>query len=379
MKKFAALLLLSSFLGVSAFAMQERSFEQANATSTVYVDLGPGIFNPAQSETPEENFHPELYSIAYRGSPSEGAIMLFPNNDLYKDKGFNTLVPSNELIDTNFSKIRVYTSKTSYKTIDEYFSRGSNSTYYNIFSDVAQNVSFFLDRSKLPTQNLYAVSFEEGFVLPYPSEDHSTKYVLKETMTFVHRYYDVAGHMDIFYSDEWTRISSSEEEEEEEEGIVLQDIAAFSRTVGNSGGRKEDYRLQIRGSHITAEDFNIPGKLDTDDHTCRLYIYFGDNDYNPQIFGKYDIPVSNGKMDLSDSETSYLKTLYERVLFTTQDDEIINLKQVSDPATKGLPMYNASGENGCLVFNIGNFDNCFKHISMRNGTAIYRWKRRHSA
>lgn len=355
MKKRIAVLFITSLIGLSALISQERSFKQANATNAVYVDLGPGVFNPAQSGTPEESFRPEKYSIAYRGSHEEGAIMLFPNNDLYKEKDFNTMVPVNGLTDTNFSKIRIYTNKTSYKTIDEYLSRGSNSTYYNIYGDAAQNVSFFLDRQKLPSQNLYKISLEEGFVLPYPSNDHSTKYVLKETMTFVNRYYGVASHEDIIYSDEWTRISSSGEEEQEEEGIVLQDIAAFSRTVGKGGGRKEDYRLQIRGSDIKEEDFYIPGKLDQDDYTCRLYIYFGDNDYNPEIYGQYNIPIPNDKMDLSDSETSYLKTLYDRVLFITQEDETITLRQVSDPFTKGLPMYNASGESGCLVFNIGSF------------------------
>lgn len=355
MKKTITLLLLTSLVGLGAFALQERGFKQANATDTVYVDLGPAIFNPNQTGTPEDKFRPEKYAIAYRGGESEGAIMLFPNNDLYKDIAFNTVVPANELVDTNYTKIRIYTSETSYKTINEYFSRGASSVSYNIYSDAAQNVSFFLDRTKLPTQNLYKITLEEGLVLPYANEDHSTKYVLKETMTFVSLFYGISGHSDLTFADEWSRISNNDEEEEEEEGIILEDIAAFSRNIGNGpGSHKEDYRVQIRGEHISAEDFEIPGKLDIDDHTCHLYIFFGDSDYNPEIQGQYNLAIPNGRMDLSDSETSYLNTLYNRVLFTTQDDEVLTLKDVADPFTKGLPMYNASGESGCLVFTIGN-------------------------
>ena len=356
MKKVTAILFLTSLIGLSAFALQERNFKQVNATDTIYVNFGPAVFNPNQTGTPEDKFPAENYSIAYRGSLTEGAIMLFPNIDLYKDNDFNTIVNSNELTDTNYSKIRIYTSETSYKTIDEYFSRGANSVSYNIYSDAAQNVSFFLDRNQLPTQNIYKITFDEGFVLPYPSEDHSTKYVLKETITFTSLYYGVAGHTDLTFADEWSRVSSTDEkEEEEEEGIVLEDVAAFSRNIGNgANSHKEDYRVQIRGAHISAEDFEIPGKLDIDDHSCNLYIFFGDSDYNPEIQGQHNLAIPNGRMDLSDSETSYLNTLYNRVLFTTQDDEVLTLKDVADPFTKGLPMYNSNGENGCLVFTIGN-------------------------
>ena len=359
MKKFPVILLLLPLIGLSPLAFEKPTSKEACATNTVYVDLGPGVFNPEQSETPEDGFFADKYSIAYRGGETEGAIMLFPNNALYAGIAFNKTVPTNELEDTNYSKIRIYTSETSYKTIDQYFSRGASSVAYNIYSDAAQNVSFFLNRTQLPTTSIYKVTFEEGFVLPYPSADHSTKYVLKETVNFVSRYFGAVSHEDLTFADEWTRISPTDEQEEEEEtGIVLEDVAAFSRTYANDGtSMKENYRLQIRGSHVTQEDFETPGKLDIDDHECRLYIFFGDKDYNPEIAKQYNIAIPNLKFDLSSSETSYLNTLYNRVLFTTQDDEVLTLKDVADPFTKGLPMYNASGENGCLVFMIGNQGN----------------------
>ena len=357
MKKFGLIsLLFASVIGLSAVSMNERSFERAKADSVVYVDFGPGVFNPAQSITPEDRFSPGIYSIAYRGGTTEGALMLFPNKGIYEGIDFNTVVPTGELEDTNYTKVRIYTSETSYKTMDNYFSRGETSTSYNIYSDAAYNVSFFMDRNLLPTKDIYKITFDEGFIFPYASEDHSVKYVLKESQTFVNRFYQNSSHKDLVESSEWLRTSNTQPEDQggEEEGIVLQDIAAFSRTLG----KKEDYRLQIRGSNIKEEDFNIPGKLDIDDFTCKLFIFFGDNDYNPDLMQErdiYNIPIPDNKMDLSDSETSYLNTLYDRVLFTTEEGDTMTLRQVSDPLTKGLPIYNGSGECGCLVFKIGNF------------------------
>lgn len=385
MKKVTTVLLLTSLAAFPALALSGKNSKQADATNMVYVDFGPGVFNPSQDITPEDKFQPDKYSISYR----DGAFMLFPNKNLYQGIATNTIVPSNELVDSNFTKIRVYTSEVTYKTINQYFARGDNSVCYNIRSDASQNFSIYVDKTQITSENLYKISFEEGFVLPYPSTDHSTKYVLKESVSFVNRYYGMAGHGDLVYSDEWTRISSAQQDEgdEEEEGIVLEDVAAFSRTVGNAAGsKKEDYRLQIRGQHITTEDFSIPGKLDIDDNSCRLYIFFGDNDFNPEIRGQYNITIPYGKMDLSDSPTSYLNTMYNRVLFTTQDDTVLTLKDVADPTTKGLPTYNAAGENGCLVFTIGNLDNdslpnyngrSFKQVTILRGAQFPSYRYTH--
>ena len=362
MKKFPVILLLLPLIGLSPLAFEKSNFKETFATDTVYVDLGPGVYNPNKTETSVDDFVSEKYSIAYRA----GAIMLFPNNNLYEGIAFNTPVPSNELVDTNFSKIRIYKSANSYKTINEYFI-GGNAIAYNIFNDDAQNVSFHLDNTKLAASEIYKITFDEGFVLPYPSTDHSIKYALKETVTFVSSVYGQTDKSDITFAHEWTRISTTDEKEEEEEtGIVLEDVAAFSRTFGKgTSGPKENYRLQIRGSNIDQSYFDDPSKFDIDDNSCRLYIYFGDRDYNPEIINnpnlsseeQHNIEIPLGKMDLSTSETSYLNTLYNHVLFTTQDDEVLTLKDVSDPFTKGLPVYNASGEDGCLVFMIGNNNN----------------------
>ena len=366
MKKLSALILLTSLIAASGASLliKDNFLEQANAAVIEYVDLGPGVYNPNQNPdlgpayTPEDRFQPSVYSIAYRGGENTGALMLFPNMGMYADIAFNVTVPDNELVDTSYNYIRIYTDETHYQTIDYYFA-SSNPVSYNIYADAAQNVSIYLDRHKLATHEIYQVVLSEGFVFPYASSDHSTKYVLKETMTFKNNYYLDSSHSDLVYAFEWTKTMSTDiEGEGKEEGIETIPIAAFSVTTPRTaGGNVEDYRLQIRGEHIVPEDFENPEeKLNNDDHACSLYIFFGDNDYNPDFNHMGNIPVDPNYFDISDSETSYIHTLYEKVIFTTSNGETLTLKDVSNPNTKGLPIYNASGEYGCLVFKIGNIN-----------------------
>lgn len=364
MKKLTALVFLSSLILASASSLffADQHFEQANATNIEYVDLGPGVYNPHQNEelgpayTPVENFRPNVYSIAYRGGSETGALMLFPNKEIYKDIDFNVVVPESELVDTSFSYIRVYTSETEYKTLDYYFA-SSRPVSYNIYADAAQNVSIFLNRRVLPTHKIYQIVFCEGFVFPYASANHDTKYVLKETMTFKSNYYNVESTSDLVYSFDWTKTLSTDiESGGEDEGIEAIPIAAFSVTTPRvAGGNIEDYRFQIRGGHIVPEDFvNPEERLNVDDHSCSLFIFFGDNDYNSEINNLRGVPVEPQYFDISDSETSFIHTMYEKIIFTKPDGTTTTLKEVSNPLTKGLPVYNASGEFGCLVFKIGN-------------------------
>lgn len=363
MKKLSALILLTSLIAASATSLiiKDNFINQAEATNIEYVDLGPGVYNPNQTPdlgpayTPPENFQPQVYSIAYRGGEDTAALMLFPSKGMYADIPFNVVVNDNELVDTSFAYVRVYTDEEHYQTLDYYLS-GLHPVSYNIYSDAAQNVSIFLDRRKLPTASIYQVVFCEGFVFPYASEDHSTKYVLKETMTFRNNSYGETSKADIIYAFEWTKIMSSDMDDGGEEGIQTLPIAAFSVTSARTvGGNLEDYRLQIRGGHVTAEDFEHPEEsLNNDDHSCSLYIFFGDNDYNPDINDLRNVPVDPLYFDISDSETSFIHTMYEKIIFTTSSGETLTLKDVSNPFTKGLPTYNANGEYGCLVFKIGN-------------------------
>ena len=365
MKKLSALILLTSLIAASATSLiiKDNLVTEANASNVEYVDLGPAVYNPHQNEslgpayTPIERFQPNVYSIAYRGGKDEGALMLFPNKEIYREVDFNVVVSDNELVDTSFAYIRVYTDETHYQTLDNYVS-SAHPVSYNIYSDAAQNVSIYLSRKKLPIHSIYQIVFCEGFVFPYASEDHSIKYVLKETMTFKNNYYGDETHGDLIYSFEWTKTLSSDIEGggDPSEGIVPIPIAAFSVTTPRTaGGNVEDYRLQIRGGHIVPEDFDNPDeRLNNDDHSCSLYIFFGDNDYNSDFNNMGNVPVDPMYFDLSDSETSYIHTLYENIIFTKADGSTVTLLEVSNPHTKGLPIYNASGEFGCLVFKIGN-------------------------
>ena len=376
MKKIPALILLTSLIAASGASLiiKDNFLKEANATNLEYVDLGPGVYNPHQNPdlgpayTPEDRFQPNVYSIAYRS----GALMLFPNKGIYADINFNTTVPDTELVDTSFNYVRIYTDETHYQTLDYYFA-STHPVSYNIYADAAQNVSIFLDRSALPTYSIYQVTFCEGFVFPYASADHSTKYVLRETMTFKNNYYLDSSHENLIYAFEWTKTLSSDiETEEETEGIETIPVAAFSLTTPRvAGGKVTDYRLQIRGEHIVPEDFDNPEeRLNNDDHSCSLFIFFGDNDYNPDFNHMGNIPVESQYFDISDSETSYIHTLYEKIIFTKSDGEAVTLKEVSNPFTKGLPVYNASGEYGCLVFKIGNInapdDENFNALSFTN-------------
>ena len=363
MKKFSSLILFTSLLTISSLSLFSHNSDvfKANAENVhkEYVDLGPGIFNPNQDNTPIERFGPNNYSLAYRGGTDVGAIMLYPNCDIYKDIDFNTAVPANELVDTDFSLIRIYTSEVTYHTIDYYFAYNSPVSY-NIFADAALNVSIFLNRTKLPTWNIYKVVISEGFAFPYASNDHSTQYVLKETMTFKYNFYHNEAKEDIVESYDWTKTYSSETEvePEEEEGIKVIPIAAFNVTSSRQpGSALENYRFQIRGGNITQEDFDHPEtNLNIDDGSCWAYFFFGDNDYNPEINNNRNIPVPAQYFDISDSEDSYINQLYKKVIFTTADGNELTLLDVANPFTKGMPSYNIGGEYGCIGFKIGNED-----------------------
>ena len=344
MKKIYPIVFLSSLILASFISLPLRSGEAAFAKEQEieYVSLGPGIYNSKQTHTPEDKFRPSGYCISYRSS----ALMLFPNRDVYKDEEFNKTVLASDLVDTDYSKVRIYTSQTTYKTLDKYFALG-DVVKYNIYNDACQNVSFFLDGNQLAPKNIYQIVFEEGFVLPYPSTSQETRYVIKETVTFKHNDYQ-KEKTDIVYADEWTQIKSTEQDEEEEEGgIELIPSAVFTREDPN-------YRAQIRGAHITEEMFNIDGALDNDDGSCRLLLFFGENDYNKEIYGSSTITINPEKFDISDAETSYLHTLYEKVVFTTVDNQKLTLREVANPLKKGLPVYNTYGEYGSISFQIGN-------------------------
>ena len=200
MKKLSALILLASLIAASATSLiiKDNLFEQANASNVEYVDLGPAVYNPHQNEslgpayTPIDKFQPNVYSIAYRGGKDTGALMLFPNKEIYREVDFNVVANDSELVDTSYAYIRVYTDETHFETIDKYLA-SAHPVSYNIYSDAAQNVSIFLNRRTLPTHGIYQIVFCEGFVFPYASEDHSVKYVLKETMTFKNNYYFAFG------------------------------------------------------------------------------------------------------------------------------------------------------------------------------------------
>lgn len=345
MKKFASLILLSSFLTLGAVPTISSQNVMADEQKIEYVDIGPGIYNSNQTHTPIESFNSGKYSIAFRNN----ALMVFPNKNMYESISFNTSVNDNELIDTDFSKIRIYTSEKTYKTIDKYLISYSP-VKYNIYADAAQNFAFFFEPDSLKPKDIYKICFEEGFVLPYPDANHSTKYILKETINFLYNSYgsEEAGD-DIFFADEWmkqtTTYDGGEETPVDEGGIQVVPAAVFTQDP--------NYRMHIRGSNVTEQD-HIDGKLDEDDFSCRLFIFFGEGQYNPEISNMFNINIDSSKFDLSDSETSYIKNLYEKVTFVTDDDEVLTLKDVANPFTKGLPQYNTFGERYCLSFKIGN-------------------------
>ena len=359
MKKNISLLILGSLLTTLSVAVfhNNSSINAAFATNIEYIDLGPGVYNPNQSEdlgpayTPPENFRPDVYSIAYRNRD----LMLFPNASIYPNIGFNTQVPANEMVDTDLSMVRVYTDEHNYHTLDYYYQNGGHATY-NAKADASQNVTFSLNGLKPACQDIFKIVFEEGFVLPYPDNGHATKYVVKETMTFKNNDYGIEKDH-IIYAFEWTKETYTQyddgggEQPHTDETEIIP-IAAFSKTMPPKPNTNlVDYRLQIRGSF----DEYGSEEMDIDNGSCRLYIFFGDNDYNSEINNLGNVDVNREKFDISDSETSYLHTLYEKVLLKTVDGEVLTLRDVANPLSgKGMPSYNAGGETNCIVFNIGN-------------------------
>lgn len=343
MKKTFLILSSSLLLALSGLSFSNSSIEaKADEQTIEYIDFGPGVFNPNQSGTPEELYRPDVYSLAYRND----AFMFFPNKNVYGGITTNTVCKASDYIDSDFSFIRIYTSETEYKTIDYYFD-GSNAVKYNIYADASINFALFTREKALESNDIYKVVINEGFVLPYPVDDHSVKYVVKETLTFVNtNYQHLADNANITYSFEWDKKTYTDYEEEE----LIEDripIAAFAR-------KDEDYRLQIRGAHITEEDFKDPSRLDIDDGTCRLLIFFGENDYNSELVSTY-VNVPYNKFDVSeDNPDSYIHKLYEKILFHTPAGETLTLKDVANPEQKGLPTFNVYGERGSISFVIGN-------------------------
>ncbi len=360
MKKNISLIILGSLLTtLSVVAFHHNSeINEAFATNIEYVDLGPGVYNPNQSEdlgpayTSPENYRPDVYSIAYRSKD----LMLFPDTSFYQDIGFNQPVPASEMVDTDLSKVRIYSNENTYRTLDYYY-QGGGSALYNAKADASQNVTFTLNNMKPECKDIYKIVFEEGFVLPYPDSTHSTKYVIKETLTFKNNDYGVEKD-NIIYAFEWTKQTYTQYDDGGDEPSTgeteILPIAAFSKTMPPKPNTNiKDYRLQIRGD-IQEDEYGTE-KMDIDNGSCRLYIFFGDNDYNSDLNGTYNVSVNRDKFDLSDAEDSYLHTLYEKVLLKTVDGEILTLREVSNPLSgKGLPTYNAGGELNCIVFNIGN-------------------------
>ncbi|MBQ7994761.1 MAG: hypothetical protein IJ247_00880 [Bacilli bacterium] len=338
--KFIIAFSLLGLFGASFASIGASSNEIKASSSTEYVDLGPGVAN-YDSPNYHDAFNGLNYSISYRNT----ALMLFPNRHIYSGIEMGKAASENDLSSTNFDLVRVYTSETQYSTLSSLMS----SVAFNVWQDASENVSIFISPGALEAVNIYKIVFSEGFILPYPDGNYSTKYAIKETLTFKFNHYHNYSDRDIVESFNWTKTTYSEQggdDGEIDEGIEIIPIAAMTRT-------SPDYKLHIRGEINGEYDESA---LSVDDGSCRLTIFFGENDYNAKYRGlASNTRVRSDRFDLSpNSETSYLKTLYSKILLHTVDGESLSLLQVADPFEKGLPIYDAWGEYGCISFDIGN-------------------------
>lgn len=382
-KKAAFCTIFSIILAASAIAFGRTKTNQVKADSpqTIeYVDLGPGVFNPNQDNTPEEIFRPNVYSLAYRSK----ALMLFPNKNAYKDIPFNTIVKDTDLVDTDLRMVRIYTSETNYQTLD-YYVRETSYAAYNIYADASINVSFHTRAGALEATDIYKIVFYEGFVLPYPIDNHDVKYVVQETLTFFNgNYHMLPEGSNITYAFEWDKQKYTDIDDGEEEGDNTPTDGIIP--ISACARKDDDYRIHFRGAHISEDHFKPENihLLDEDDGTTRLLIFFGDLDYNPELSNS-GVNVNASKFDISESNpNSYIHMLYEKIIFTLPDGSTISLKEVSNPTEKGLPTYNQYGEKGSISFLIGNVNNpsvenynakSFNTITISRGTEFpcYRY------
>lgn len=340
MKKTKIVLLSLLFIaGSAASLLLTNNSKAANAAEaeTIFCDIGPAKFNDKQTETPLDKFNGNNYSISIRG----GKLLIYVNNDYYKNSPRAGSISTNELVDTNFNFIRFYTDENNYKLLPEYFAT-LPSYQYTVYNDAGLNIAFDLNTSLFRIKDIYQITFNEGLVFPYASEDHSKKLVLKQSLIFKYNDYHGADVDDTFFSSSWSKLINKKEEEEKKD-IELIDIAAFAREKG-------DYRAHVRGYIYDYEKQD----LDTDDGTARLFIFFGNNDYNPDIYNQSNVKLNAKNFDISDSSTSYIHTLYEKIFVTSKEGVVKTLLEIANPNEKGVPEYNSWGEFGSLVFNIGN-------------------------
>ncbi len=327
-----------SFLALgSAFTFANKAESASAIEQTVsYIDVGPGVMN-VDSPNAGEQINVKNYSIAFRGASYTKYLMLFPNTNIYEGIPFSTNATNNEMVDTDLSLIRIYTSPTKYKTAKQLVDATGAPTQFNIFQDACLNVS--IPCFGIAADEVYMVTIAEGFVYPYaPSSDHSVKYVQSRTLSLTSTKYGT-GASDIVNSGDWLM----DREISGNKVPLPVDACASDRSFGQ-------YRAHIRGN----EDFGDDSLYDNG--SCYLLIFFGEDQYNPEIKGRYNIDVAGKYFDVSEDEDSFLNKLYRKVHFETKQGEKLTLENVSNPSTKGLPTYNIWGENNCLAFKIGNLN-----------------------
>lgn len=337
-KKHILLSILSCSLFGSLFFGITKEAKTVNAEGNQvnrYVTLGPGVYNEKSPEVVGgTNFND--YSLAFRGNN----FMFFLNDDTFQGIDNKTQVNASEMVDTDLSLIRIYTSETSYKTLEYYYNETPQNAVINQFNDLGLNVSF--PTGGLRAGDIYKVSISEGFVYPYADSSHSVKLIQKNSITLNSVTYGNYTVTDIVYASGWTI-------EKQFAGPIEElPIAAFAREDGNQG-----YLAHIRQN--TPEWPPNPALKDT----CTLILFLGQhNDYNPDISGldnaRYNIRIPSTTFDLSDSPTSFKNTLYNRVHIHLRNGETVSLWDVANPLTKGLPVYNPFGEKSCIGFQIGN-------------------------
>jgi len=329
--------LLSLFASFGVFSSNTIKESNASETKIEYCDIGPATFNKKQDNTPEDRFDGNNYSISVRG----GKLLIYPNKDYYKDSARGGKISASELVDTNFDNIRFYTDKNNFKTLSEHLPAIS-SFYYTVFADAGLHIAIDLNKSSYVLKNIYQITFEEGFVFPYASNDHSTKLVLKQSLIFKYNGYHTSDKEETFFASSWSK-SVNEKEVPGKEGYDTIDIAAFARDDSL-------YRAHVRGD----VEYD-PEILPYDDGSARLFLFFGDADYNFDIYSQSNVSINAERFDVSDTnEKSFLYTLYEKVLLIGPDKTVRTLREVSNPEEKGLPIYNCWGEHCCIAFNIGS-------------------------
>lgn len=327
-----------SFLTLGSVFSFANKMENAFADEqrTVYTDVGPGVMN-MDSPNAGDTINVNNYSIAFRGAPNQKYLMMFPNAGIYEGVPFSTNATSYEMVDTNLSMIRIYTSPTKYKTAKELVATYGAPVQFNIFQDACLNVS--IPCFGIAADEVYMVTIAEGFVYPYaPSSSHDVKYVQSRTLNLTSSKYG-SGASDIVNAGDWLM-----------DREISGDVIPLSVDACSSDRSFGQYRAHIRGNEPFGDQTLY------DNGSCYLLIFFGEGQYNPEINGRYNITVASKYFDVSENNNSFLNTLYRKIHFETKQGEQLTLEDVSNPKTKGLPEYNIWGENNCLAFKIGNLN-----------------------